>query len=120
MGTAKLIAPGTAKLVGSNAPQGQSPEPSGQEEPEMSAKRIETHVLQDLVRLHRMGSGAREVARLLGVSPNTEREYRRALGSAGILGGDPNELPSLEALRSAVHAFAPPKVAPQQTSSVEP
>lgn len=35
--------------------------------------------LQELVRLHRMGTGAREVARMLLMSPNTEREYRQAL-----------------------------------------
>ena len=36
------------------------------------------HQLQELVRLHRLGTGAPEVARLLGISPNTEREYRLA------------------------------------------
>ncbi len=34
-----------------------------------------------------MGTGAREVARVLGMSPNTEREYRlaleRSVGSVG-------------------------------------
>ncbi len=41
----------------------------------MSAKRTDMHRLQELVRLHRMGTGAREVARLLRMSPNTERDY---------------------------------------------
>jgi DNA-binding CsgD family transcriptional regulator len=38
------------------------------------------HQLQELVRLHRLGTGAREVARLLGVSPNTARVHRERGG----------------------------------------
>jgi hypothetical protein len=57
------------------------------------------HRLQELVRLHRMGTGAREVARLLGMSPNTEREYRRALGLAALLEGPVDVLPELAVLR---------------------
>ena len=37
------------------------------------------HRLQELVRLHRMGTGCRAAAALLGMSPNTERVYRQAL-----------------------------------------
>ncbi|MFC2172126.1 hypothetical protein ACFLU6_05780 [Acidobacteriota bacterium] len=55
----------------------------------MSAKRLEMHRLQELVRLHRMKSGCREVARLLKMSPKTERDYRVALEAAGLLQGDP-------------------------------
>jgi hypothetical protein len=33
---------------------------------------VDMHRLQELVRLHRMGTGAREVARLLKMSPNTD------------------------------------------------
>jgi len=36
------------------------------------------HGLQELVRMHRGGTGARATARLLKVSPDTEREYREA------------------------------------------
>jgi hypothetical protein len=39
------------------------------------------HRLQDLVRLHRLGTGVRLVARRLGMSPNTERTYRHALAA---------------------------------------
>jgi transposase len=81
--------------------------------------RICMHQLQELVRLHRMGTGAREVARLLGVSPNTERDYREALETAGVLTGSVEELPSLEALRAIVAAAKPPATLPQQVSSVE-
>ena len=35
-----------------------------------------------------MGTGDREVARLLEMSPNTERAYRKALATAGLLGGE--------------------------------
>jgi len=45
--------------------------------------------LQELVRLHRMGAGPREVARQLKISPNTERDYRLPLEKAGMLKGDP-------------------------------
>ncbi|MFZ5482000.1 MAG: IS21 family transposase [Myxococcota bacterium] len=73
------------------------------------------HQLQELVRLHRLGTGAREVARLLGVSPNTEREYRLAFDRAGLLAGPVDDLPALELLKATL-----PRVVPrQQTSSVE-
>jgi hypothetical protein len=63
---------------------------------------ITMHRLQDLVRLHRLGNGAREVARLLEMSPNTERDYRLALIDAGLLEGDPSQLPELGILRAAI------------------
>jgi len=78
------------------------------------------HRLQELVRLHRMDTGAREVARLLRMSPNTERKYRVALGKAALLAGDPGDLPSHEALKAAVLEHEPPRPSPQQVSSVEP
>lgn len=77
--------------------------------------RTDMHRLQELVRLHRKGTGAREVARLLGLSPNTERTWRIALGTAGLLEGPEDDLPPLEALRGAL----PAKVPPQQVSSAE-
>ncbi|HET8937310.1 MAG TPA: IS21 family transposase [Polyangiales bacterium] len=77
------------------------------------------HRLQELVRLHRMGSCGREVARMLGMSPNTERSYRLALDRAGILRGDAAALPDLAVLRDAVLAEKPPRKAPQQASSLE-
>jgi transposase len=80
---------------------------------------MDMHRLQELVRLHRRGMGAREVARLLRMSPNTERQYRVALKAAELLDGKDSLLPELEVLRRAVEqAF--PKVVPAQTvSSVE-
>lgn len=67
-----------------------------------------------------MGSGCREVARSLGLSPNTERLYRQALTLAGLLEGPVAELPPLDVLRAAVDA-ARPRAAPpaQQVSSIE-
>ena len=73
------------------------------------------HQLQELVRLHRAGCGCREVARLVGISPNTERTYRHALEAADLLQGPPDALPPLETLRAALG----PKARPQEVSSVE-
>jgi len=53
------------------------------------------HRLQDLVRLHRLKTGARETARLLGMGPNTERQYREAIAAAGLLDGAPETLPAV-------------------------
>ncbi len=77
------------------------------------------HRLQDLVRLHRMGTGAREVARLVRVSPNTERLYRTAIEEAGLLEGDPDELPTAVELKQALREHLPSKPAPQQVSTIE-
>jgi transposase len=65
------------------------------------------HRLQEMVRLHRRGYGAREVARLLTMSPNTEREYRAALIDAGLLWGPAEDLPELDVLCAAVLARRP-------------
>jgi transposase len=75
--------------------------------------------LQELVRLHRMETGSCEVARLLGLSRTTERQYRIVLDAAGLLRGSPDELPALETLRAAVEAALPPKRPPQSTTSLE-
>lgn len=76
------------------------------------------HRLQELVRLHRLDTGAREVARLLGVSPNTERRYREALTAAGVLAGSVEAIPALDELKEAVLRHAPPAVPHQQQSSL--
>ena len=60
------------------------------------------HRLQELVRLHRMGTGKREIARLLAISPTTERQYRQALSTAGLLAGAVEDLPDLAVLQAAV------------------
>jgi len=74
--------------------------------------------VQELVRLHRLGCGCREVARLLGMSPNTERKYREALEAEGLLFGD--ELPELDVLRRAVERQIEPAAVPhQEVSSLE-
>ena len=85
----------------------------------MSRERIDMHRLQELVRLHRKGEGYRKIARLLKMSPNTERKYRRALEPTGILSGDPDDIPPLEKLKEIVTDELPPKSPPQQTSTVE-
>ena len=79
------------------------------------------HRLQDLVRFHRLRTGTRETARLLGMGPNTERMYREAIAAAGLLEGPLDELPPLDELRAAVLAKRPVPVLPKhQTTSLEP
>lgn len=85
----------------------------------MSQKRTEMDQLQELVRLHRMGTGCREVARLLAISPNTERQYREILAKEGLLSGAVEPLPELTELKAAVVKHMGDKRSPQQTSSVE-
>lgn len=75
--------------------------------------------LQELVRLHRMGTPTREVARLLGMGRNTEKQYREALAEAGLLEGAVDALPELQTLRAAVEAAHPRPTTPQQTSRFE-
>lgn len=82
--------------------------------------RIDMHRLQELVRLHREGMSARECARVLGMSRNTARRYLRAVRDAGLLSGEVDELPDLEALRDVVDAAMPTKRVPQRASSVDP
>ena len=82
-------------------------------------KRVEMHRLEEMVRLHRLGTTKHEVARMLVMSPNTERVYRVALAAAGLLDGPADALPSLAELRAAVVTHHPPKVPPQQSSTVE-
>jgi len=86
----------------------------------MSNRRTEMDRLQELVRLHRMGVGGREAARLLRMSPNTERQYRQALLRAELWDGDVSELPELEVLKAAVLAQLPVVAPAQMTSSVQP
>lgn len=60
------------------------------------------HRLQELVRLHRKGFRTRQVARLLKMSPNTERKYRDILKKEKLLKGPETELPEMSVLREAV------------------
>ena len=77
------------------------------------------HRLQELVRLYRLGEGARSIARQLRMSPNTEREYRNVLKAAGLLEGDAESLPELAVLKLAIEAHKPSRAPPQHESSVE-
>lgn len=73
----------------------------------MAGRRVETDRLREVVRLHRMGTSARAVARLLRMGPNTERRYRRLLERTGLLAGSVEQLPALEDVRAAVDAEWP-------------
>ncbi len=77
------------------------------------------HRLQDLVRYARMGAGCRERARLLNMSPNTERQYRTAFEKEGLLVGPVESLPELDTLRAAVLKHKPMVGPTQQESSVD-
>ena len=81
--------------------------------------RLDMHTLQEFVRLARMGTGFRAIARMLRISPNTEREYRKALDAAGLLVGAPNDLPEPATLLAVLEKHRPTRLAPQQESSVE-
>lgn len=78
------------------------------------------HRLQEFVRLHRLKSGAREVCRLLGMGRTTEYRYRKLLETAGLLTGDPGDLPTTETLKAATTHASARSAAQQETSSVEP
>jgi hypothetical protein len=85
--------------------------------PEVALPLADMHRLQGLVRLHRLATGPRETARLLGMSPKTERRYRRLLAETQLLDGEPDVLPELEVLKAAVRARIPDTL-PHQESSV--
>lgn len=75
------------------------------------------HRLQELVRLHRMGLPARQIADRLQLARKTERKYRERLSMAGLLAGSLDDLPELVVLRAAVASDA--ETPPQERSSVE-
>jgi transposase len=65
---------------------------------------VDMHLLQELVRLHRLGLSNRVIAKRLGISRNTERKYRAPLTAAGLLEGDPAALPELAEIKAVVAA----------------
>jgi transposase len=67
-----------------------------------------------------MGTGARKVARMLRMSPNTEREYRQALEKEELLDGPADDIAPLEVLRAAVERQLPVVAPPQMVSTAEP
>jgi transposase-like protein len=80
--------------------------------------RLSGAALQELVRMHREGMPVREVARRLGLGPNTERRYRTALAAEGLLEGASSDVPDASALAAAVRRRLPRRRTPQQTSSI--
>jgi len=80
--------------------------------------RVEATRLRELVRLRREGVSGREIARLLRMSPKTERRYRGWLAEAGLLEGAPKALPSALEIRAAVLRLFP--IAAPQPSTVDP
>jgi transposase len=84
----------------------------------MSAPQIDMHRLQEAVRLHRLGNSRRSIAGSLKMGRVTLRRYLAALEAAGLLDGDPADLPDLSKLRAAADAGVPSKAAAQTRSSV--
>lgn len=76
-------------------------------------RRKDMHDLQELVRLHRLGTCVRAAALALNMSPNTHLDYRRRLAEAELLDGPVDVLPDITELR----AVAPQSVPRQQISS---
>ncbi len=85
----------------------------------MRPRYSDMHKLQELVRLHRLGRPVRTIARQLGISPNTERRFRRRLRAAGLLTGDPEALPDIETLQNAVQPDTPTPVPTHERSSIQ-
>ncbi len=86
----------------------------------MSAERVMTKDILEMVRLYREGVGYRAVARMVGLSPNSERKYREILREAGLLEGSADALPSAAELRAVVEAAQPPVAGPAVESSALP
>lgn len=114
-GSAKVIPPGSAKLILDNWTNDERSADAGR----MAARPTEMHRLVELVRLHRQGLKTRDVARLLGMSPNTERRYREALEPSGLLKGPADDVPELEELKAIVRENLPLTTPEQQLSSIE-
>ena len=85
----------------------------------MTARRTDTHRIQELIRLHRLGESSRSIARQLRMSRDAIRAYRRALGSAGLLDGPAQVVPDLELVSQSLAAQLPSRPPPQQVSSVD-
>lgn len=73
----------------------------------MRMRRPEMVDLREMERRHRMKKWCPGNRPLLRISPNTERRYRLAFEAAGLLAGEPDELPALEVLKAAVAAHVP-------------
>src|SRR5690606_5169095 len=80
---------------------------------------IDMHLLQELVRLHRLGLSNRVIAKRLGISRNTERKYRAPLTAAGLLEGDPTALPELAEIKAVVASENSDETPAVRPSSIE-
>ena len=84
----------------------------------MARERLGMHRVQELIRLHRDGVGCRESARLLSMSPNTERFYRHALEKAKLWDGPRGALPEFEVLQQAMEQVLVKRPTPGKHSKV--
>ena len=56
---------------------------------------------------------------MLGISPNTERKYRNIFESAGLLDGEPDDLPALKVLKEAIAKRLGAPTQRRQNSSID-
>ena len=77
------------------------------------------HRLQEIIRLHRMETSGRTIAAQLRMGRETVRSHLEAFERAGVLEGDPSELPELSTLRAIVCEQLGRPAPAQQVSSLE-
>ena len=82
----------------------------------MSARRIDMHRIQEVIRLHRLGRSRRVIARQLRMGRNTIRSYQEQLKKAGLLEGSADDLPAIEAVQAVIAEEFPPPVTSTQSS----
>lgn len=85
----------------------------------MSARRIDMHRIQEVIRLHRLGRSRRVISRQLRMGRNTIRGYQEKLEMAGLLEGSADDIPAIETLQKAIAEELSPPV-PESQSSVKP
>jgi transposase len=86
----------------------------------MSARKIDMHQLQEVIRLHRLGNSRRLIARQLRMGRDTIRIYMEAFCQEGLLDGSADSVPEQAVLRAAIDRHCPSSPPAQQTSSVSP
>lgn len=77
------------------------------------------HRLQEMIRLHRMGRSARQIAQQLRMGRGTIRQYLVAFAAGDVLEGPVEDLPPAEVLKGTLEERDGFEEPPQQVSSVD-
>ena len=85
----------------------------------MSARKIDMHQLQEVIRLHRLGKSRRTIARQLQMGRDTIRSYLEIFSREGLLEGSADTVPEQAVLRAAIDEQCPASQPAQQISSIE-